>query len=139
MLKAEVDFKPALAADAGSITVTVVKSHWVFAHDLGQWGNRRYHAAKQVAKWGLKGLEFMFGTEWMSFLSMAHLGGVGFDNLEIRTLLKMKTTRLNPSFILARSPGMFFRGLPLPPTPAGQASRPARKMKWSEADSSSDI
>ncbi|KAL6834609.1 hypothetical protein V8C40DRAFT_232329 [Trichoderma camerunense] len=139
MLKAEVDFKPALAADAGSITVTVVKSHWFFAHVLGQWGNRRYHAAKQVAKWGLKGLEFMFGTEWMSFLSMAHLGGVGFDNLEIRTLLKMKAARLNPSFILARSPGMFYRGLPLPPTEARQASRPARKRKWSEADSSSDI
>ncbi|KAK4065200.1 uncharacterized protein Triagg1_8639 [Trichoderma aggressivum f. europaeum] len=138
LLEANVDFKLALAADASAITMSVLKSQSLFTQALRQWGNRRHHATKQVAKWGLEGLEFMFGTEWMSFLSMGHLGGVGFDNLEIRTLLKLETG-LNPTFVWAKTPDMFFRGLPRPPTAAGQASRPARKRKRSEADSSSDV
>lgn len=136
MCQANVDVKYGLAEDAGSITMTMVKTQYDFTQALRQWGNRRYHATKQVAKWGLEGLEFMFGTEWMSFLSMGHLGGVGFDNLEIRTLLKMETG-LNPTFVWAKTKGMFFRGLPRPPTAAGQASRPARKRKRPEADSDS--
>lgn len=138
MTRANVDFKSDMMEDADSVTLTVIKTLRLFAHELWQWGNRRYYASKEVAKFGQIGLEFVFGTEWMSFMSMGHLGGVGFDNLEIRTLLRI-TRGLDPIFSVVRSPNNFFRGLPRPLKAAGQASRPARKRKWSEADSSSDI
>ncbi|KAL7914651.1 hypothetical protein GGI35DRAFT_434909 [Trichoderma velutinum] len=137
MTRANVDFKSDMVEDADFITLTVTKTMRLFAQALRQWGNRRYHASKEVAKFGLAGLEFIFGTEWMSFLSMAHLGGVGFDNLEVRTLLRMKTG-LSKDFIKARSANMFFRGLPRPAT-ARQVSRLTRKRKWWEIDLSSDI
>ncbi|PNP59466.1 hypothetical protein THARTR1_00956 [Trichoderma harzianum] len=86
MTRANVDFKSDMMEDADSVTLTVIKTTRLFAQSLRQWAYRRYHASREVAKFGQTGLEFIFGTEWMSFMSMAHLGGVGFDNLEIRTL-----------------------------------------------------
>ncbi|OPB43676.1 hypothetical protein A0O28_0099640 [Trichoderma guizhouense] len=137
MTRANVDFKSDMMEDADSVALTVIKTLRLFAHELRQWGNRRYYASKEVAKFGQRRIEFVFGTEWMSFMSMGHLGGVGFDNLEIRILLRIYNG-LDPFSIAVRSLNNFFRGLPQPPKVAGQASHPARKRKWSEADSSSD-
>ncbi|PKK44017.1 hypothetical protein CI102_12801 [Trichoderma harzianum] len=111
MTRANVDFKSDMVEDAGSVTLTVIKTMRLFTQTRRQWGYRRYHATREVAKFGQTGLEFIFGTEWMSFMSMGHLGGVGFDNLEIRTLLRMKTRR-GHNFIPEQSANMFFRGLP---------------------------
>ncbi|EHK26516.1 uncharacterized protein TRIVIDRAFT_218670 [Trichoderma virens Gv29-8] len=113
MARAKVDFKSNMVEDADSITLVVTKAERLLERARRQWGNRRYHASKQVAKFGLAGLEFAFGTEWMSFMSMAHLGGIGFDNLEIRTLLKLRTG-LGVEVVRSRSATMFFRGLPRP-------------------------
>ncbi|KAL6830594.1 hypothetical protein J3E69DRAFT_327282 [Trichoderma sp. SZMC 28015] len=137
MTRAKVDFKSDMAEDADSVTLTVIKTMRLFTQTLRQWGYRRYHATREVAKFGQTGLEFIFGTEWMSFMSMGHLGGVGFDNLEIRTLLRMKTRRVQ-NFIPERSANMFFRGLPRLPK-ASQASRLIRigKASW-EMDTSAD-
>ncbi|KAL7944721.1 hypothetical protein V8C42DRAFT_325688 [Trichoderma barbatum] len=110
MARARVDFKSEAVEDADSSTLVVTKTERLLKQARRQWGNRRYHASQQVAKFGLTGLEFVFGTEWTSFLSMAHLGGIGFDNLEIRTLLGLKTG-LSKDIIKARSATMFFRGL----------------------------
>jgi hypothetical protein len=113
MARVKVDFKSNMVEDADSITLVVTKTERLLERARRQWGNRRYHASKQVAKFGLAGLEFAFGTEWMSFMSMAHLGGIGFDNLEIRTLLKLRTG-LGVEVVRSRSATMFFRGLPRP-------------------------
>ncbi|KAL7797707.1 hypothetical protein V8C43DRAFT_276778 [Trichoderma afarasin] len=129
MSRANVDFKSDMMEDADSVTLTVIKTMRLFVQTRRQWGYRRYHASREVAKFGQTGLEFIFGTEWMSFMSMGHLGGVGFDNLEIRTLLNMKTERVD-NFIPKKSANMFFRGLPRLPK-ASQAGRPTRKRKSS--------
>lgn len=137
MTRANVDFKSDMVEDADSVSLTVIKTMRLFKQTRRQWAYRRYHATREVAKFGQTGLEFIFGTEWMSFMSMGHLGGVGFDNLEIRTLLRMKTERAH-NFIPEKSPGMFFRGLPRLPK-ASQAGRPTRKRQSSwEVDPPAD-
>ncbi|KAL7932235.1 hypothetical protein V8C35DRAFT_307747 [Trichoderma chlorosporum] len=111
MAQVDVDFKWFLEQDADSATMIVKKTERLVEEARKQWANRRLSASKQIAKFGQTGLEFVFGTEWMSFLSMADLGGIGFDILEMRTLMG-KRTALSKEFIKRRFNNMFWRGLP---------------------------
>lgn len=57
------------------------------------WKERRYRAAQRIAGFGQDRLAALLGPDWMTTLSMSHLGGVGLNDLEMRTLLMWKAQR----------------------------------------------
>ncbi|KAL7786233.1 hypothetical protein V8C37DRAFT_419593 [Trichoderma ceciliae] len=93
MAVARIDFDSKIQEVDSSHTLIVTKTQKHLAHKRGLWKRRRQIASKKLAKFGQEKLAALLGHEWMTFFSMTHLGGVGYNDLEIRTLLKMKRER----------------------------------------------
>jgi hypothetical protein len=79
------------------------------------WKERRDDASRQLGAFEQKHFAAMLGPEWMTLFSMAHLGGPGLSDLDMRRALRLKTERENiprePAYLDPSTIAMFFGGV----------------------------
>ncbi|RFU75574.1 2og-feii oxygenase superfamily [Trichoderma arundinaceum] len=87
----DVDSKIRTTGTGQTLVVTKTQSHVIHRRRL--WKNRRQRAAKWMAVFGREQLAVLLGPEWMTFYSMAHLGGDGLSHKEMMEFLEIPDER----------------------------------------------